>query len=632
MASRPTFCFGKFELDPTSFELRTSRRTVHLERSPMELLILLAERQGELVTREEIIERLWTHDVHVDTRQGINTAIHKIRAALGDDPERPQILQTVSGKGYRLIAVTPTVEQPVRHKPVPPSTSASPPTESAAEPGRKPKSWQTLIVAGVAILALLAGFSGVIARRVFRNSSAPRPGGNIRSIAVLPLANLSGDPQQEYFADGMTDELITDLAKSSGLRVISRTSVMRYKNTILPLSEIGKELNVDAVVEGSVARSGERIRATAQLVETSTDRHLWADSYERNMRDVLQLEDDLARAIADQVEEKLQPSSREHAGPVNTQAYVLYLKGRYFCEERTQAGFAASIDYFQRAIALDPSYAPAYAGLAEDYGLLGNNRFMPPDDVYSKAKEAALKALQLDPNLAEAHVSLAEILNDYEWNWPAAEKEYRLAIDLNPNDVNAHHWYAMSLAWHGKLGEAIAEIESASQLDPLSMRVNGNVAQIYFWAHDYEGALRKSHSALKIHPDDWGTHMVVGRIYLQTHAYQAAIFELRKAMRLAPGHPVLPVWLAYGYACAGQKEKAANILRELRKDPNIAYVSPALTAIPYLALGERDQAYAALDRAVKAHDTGLLIIRVDPAFDPLRSDPRFRQILRRVGL
>lgn len=630
MASRPTFCFGKFELDPSSFELRTSRRKVHLERSPMELLILLAERQGQLVTREEIIERLWADDIHVDTRQGINTAIHKIRAALGDDPERPQILQTVSGKGYRLIAASPTVEQTTRRKPEPSSTVDSPLREPAKDSRRKPKTWQSLI-AGAAILALLAAFLGVMARRVFRNSSTPRLGGNIRSIAVLPLANLSGDPQQEYFADGMTDELITDLAKSSGLRVISRTSVMRYKNTTLPLPQIGKELNVDAVVEGSVARSGERIRATAQLVETSTDRHLWADSYERNMPDVLQLQDDLARAIADQVEEKLHSSGPEHAGPVNPQAYVLYLKGRYFFEERTKAGFGTSIDYFQRAIALDSSYAPAYAGLAEDYGLLGNNRFMPPDDVYPKAKEAALKALQLDPNLAEAHVSLAEILNDYEWNWPAAEKEYRRAIDLNPNDVNAHHWYAMSLAWHGKLGEAIEEIESASQLDPLSMRVNGNVAQIYFWAHDYEGALRKSQSALKIHPEDWGTHMVVGRIYLQTHVYQAAISELRRALYLAPGHPVLPVWLAYGYARTGQKEKAENVLRVLEKNQDVAYVSPALTAIAYVALGERDQAYAALDRAVKEHDTGLLIINVDPAFDPLRSEPRFQRVLRRVG-
>lgn len=631
MASRPTFRFGKFELDPSSYELRTPRKTVHLEKSPMELLIFLAERQGQLVTREEIIKLLWADDVHVDTRQGINTAIYKIRAALEDDPKRPHMLQTVSGKGYRLIAVSPAAEQSRGLKPTPSSPHESGPPEADGGSGRKLRKWPTVVL-GLAILALLAGFFAAFGRRLLRSSNAARPAAEIRAIAVLPLANLSGNPQQDYLADGMTDELITDLAKSSGLRVISRTSVMRYKGTTLPLPQIGRELNVDAVVEGSVARSGERIRATAQLVETSTDRHLWADSYERDMRDVLLLQDDLAKAIADQVEAKLDSGRPVRVRPVNPQAYDLYLKGLYFCEKRTKADFATSLDYFQRAIALDPGYAQAYAGKAEDYGLLGNNRFMPPDQVYAKAKQAALKALQLDPDLAEAHVSMAEILDDYEWNWTGGEKEFKRAIELNPNDVTAHHWYAMSLAWRGRLTEATAEIEYASQLDPLSMRVNGNVAQILFWAHDYDRALRKSQSALKIHPNDWGTHMVLGRIWLQKRVNQAAIGEFQKAVDLAPGHRTLPIWLAYGYARIGQKQKAENILRRLENSQAQEYTSPALIAIIYAGLGERDEALTILERALVKRDTGLVIIKVDPAFDPLRSDPRFQRVLNRVGL
>ncbi|TAM84542.1 MAG: hypothetical protein EPN47_00010 [Acidobacteria bacterium] len=486
-------------------------------------------------------------------------------------------------------------------------------------------------IAIAALLMLVAAASGTLVWWKLHRVHAPPQGVRIRSIAVLPLANLSGDPQQQYLADGMTDELITELAKTSGLRVISRTSIMGYKGTAEPMAQIARELNVDAVVEGSVAREGERIRITAQLIEASTDRHLWADSYERDMHDVLQLQDDLARTIAGHVDAKL--ASRSSAGAagaraVNPEAYDLYLKGRYFWEKRTQAGFATSLDYYQRALALDASYAPAYAGMAEVYGLLANNRYMPSREVYPKAKAAALKALELDPGLAEAHASLAEILNDYEWDWPAAEKEYRRAIELDPNDANAHHWYAMSLAWHGRLREAIAQIEEARRLDPLSMRVGGNVAQILFWAHDYDRALGASQTAMKLHRNDWGTHTLVGRIYLQKGADQTALAELRRSTDLAPGYPVL-IWLAYGYARTGQKEKALAILRRLKKSRR--YVSPGLEAMVYTALGEKDNALAALEEALRIRDTGLLIIKIDPAYDPLRSDPRFQALFRRMN-
>ncbi|HYK83839.1 MAG TPA: winged helix-turn-helix domain-containing protein, partial [Ktedonobacteraceae bacterium] len=527
MESLSVIRFDGFVLDLGSYELKKSGRTIHLEKIPMELLILLAEKRGRLVTREEIIKRLWADKVHVDTRQGINTAIRKIRLAVRDDPEQPRILQTVSGKGYRLISEPPPMEEALSGQLALADTSTLP--EMEVKPRPDPRNWSALVVIA-ALLVFGAAISGTLVRQKLQRGHRPSRIGSIHSIAVLPLANFSGDPQQEYLADGMTDELITNLAKNSGLQVISRTSVMMYKGTTAPLRQIGKELNVDAVVVGSVARAGERIRITAQLVEASTDQHLWADSYERDLHDVLQLQDDLALAIAYQVDAKLAPRAQERvvgAHQLNPQAYELYLKARYLWEKRTEAGFALSLDYFQRAIDLDADYAPAHAGMAEVYGLLGNNGFMPAGEVYLKAKVAALKALEIDPRLADAHTSLAEVISDYEWNWAAAEKEYQRAIELNSNDATAHHWYAMTLAWQGRLQEAIGEIEKARQLDPLSMRVNTNVMQILFWARDYDRALRESHVALDLHPNAWGIHRIVGMIHLQRGDCETAIDELR---------------------------------------------------------------------------------------------------------
>lgn len=488
-----------------------------------------------------------------------------------------------------------------------------------------------LVVAAIAVAAVFVLATGRLRGRLFPGAAAQR----IHSIAVLPLQNLSHDPDQEYFTDGMTDELITNLAKVSGLRVISRTSVMRYKGTTAPLPQIGKELNVDAVVEGSAAQAGDRVRITVQLVEASTDRHLWADSYERELHDVLRLQDDLARAIVNQVEAKLASHhqvSVAGAREVDPRAHELYLKARYFWEKRTEADFAKSLDYFQRAIDLDANYAPAHAGVAEVYGLLGNNGFVLPDEVFPKAKSAALKALELDSDLADAHTSLAEILNDYDWNWSAAEKAYRRAIELNANDATAHHWYAMSLAWHGRFGEAIGEIEKAHQLDPLSMQINLNLTKILYWAHDYDRALHECQMALELYPNSWGIHSSMGMIWLQKGDYRTAIGELRKSVDLAPGDSRPLIWLALGYALTGQKDGAVGILRKLENSPHRYYLPPTLWAAVYAGLGERKKAVAALQKAVLRHDPKLMILKVDQAFDSLRSDPRFSEVVRRIGL
>jgi TolB-like protein/Tfp pilus assembly protein PilF len=506
-------------------------------------------------------------------------------------------------------------------------------TEQA--PGPSPWRRRRWVVAGLT-LALVTGAAAFLVRGRLRTPGTAKPI-RIESLAVLPLENLSRDADQEYFADGMTDELITDLAQIHALRVISRNSVMQYKSKHKPAPEIARELNVDAIVEGTVMRSGDHVRITARLIEAAKDRHLWADSYERDLHDVLQLQDDLAKAIANQVEanltsqEQLRVASSHAASP---QAYELYLKGRYFWEKRNKPDFVTSLDYFQRAIDLDPHYASAYAGMAEVYGLLGNNGFVPANEVYPKAKAAALKALELDPNLADAHTSLAEIINDYDWDWTAAEKEYRRAIELDSNDATAHHWYAMTLAWQGRFAEAIPEIEKARQLDPLSMRINTNIAQIFFWARDNDRALLQCQKALELHPNAWGPHRIIGLIFFQRGVYQAAIDELLKAVDLAPGDSRALAALAYGYAATGEKQKAISILRKLEKSSESSYVSPTELAIIYAGLSRKDEAFAYLEKAISEHDTGpeAMSIKVEPALDSLRSDPRFSELLLRRGL
>jgi len=631
LANNPLFLqFGPFKLDLQACELRKGDTLLHLAPQPCKVLALLASRPQKVFTRQEIQREIWGGDTFVDFEQGLNVAIRQIRVALCDDAETPRYIETLTRRGYRFIG---RIDE---HRAVTEGATITVPAESAtlsAPAVLRPLSYRRplTVVVGFAFAAVSVVFLWRIERgRVGAGDIRP----TIRSIAVLPLANLSGDPEQEYFADGMTDELITNLAKISALRVISRTSVMRYRNVQKPVGEIGKELSADALIEGTVVRAGNSVRITVQLIQASTDRHLWAEEYHGDLQDVLTLQAEVAKAITNEVQVKLtsQEARRAGAHAVNPQAYELYLKGRYEWEKRSKPGFAMSLAFFQRAIDLDPNYAPAYAGMAEAYGLLGNNGFVPSNEVYPKAKAAALKALELDPNLADAHTSLAAIINDYEWNWPAAKKEYTRAIELNSNDATVHHWYAMTLAWQGRLQEAIGEIEKARQLDPLSTRINTNVAQIFFWAHDYDCALLQCQKALELEPSVEKTHRILGTIYLQKGAYQSAISEFQEAVDLAPGDTRPLLQLAYGYAVTGQKEKALSIVRRLEKSSQQAYVSRTSVATVYLALGEKDEALASLEKAVLAHDAALVTIKVDPDFDSLRSDPRFSEVLRRRGL
>ena len=456
----------------------------------------------------------------------------------------------------------------------------------------------------------------------------------IESLAVLPLANLSGDPEQEYFADGMTEELITNLGKISALRVISRTSVMRYKGTKKPLPEIARELNMDAIVEGTVQRSGNRVRISAQLIQARPERHLWAESYERDLRDVLALQSEVARAIADEIRLKVTPQEQTRLAtvrPVNPEAHDAYLRGRYFWNKRTEDGLKKAIAYFQEALEKDPGYAAAWAGVADAYCMLANFDFLPPKEGFPKAIEAATRALELDETLAEGHVSLGYVRQNYECDWPGAEKEYKRAIELNPNYATAHQWYSEHLAVVGRHDEAIAEIKRAQRLDPLSLVISTMAGIQLHWARRYGQAFEQLRKALEMDPNFGLAHCWLGRTYEQRGQWESAIAEHQKARAAFGGGGYAVAALGYAYAAAGKRDEALRILTDLNRLRKTAYVSPYAIGVIHVALGERAQALQWLQRAYEDRDVRMVEIRVDPRLDPLRSDPRFQDLLRRMN-
>jgi serine/threonine-protein kinase len=485
----------------------------------------------------------------------------------------------------------------------------------------------TLVTLAAVLFALNVG--GWRDRVLGHATGLPR----IESVAVLPLENLSHDPEQEYFAEGMTEELITDLAKISALKVISRTSVMHYKGTQKTVPEIAKELGVDALVEGSVQRSGSRVRITAQLIHAPADRHMWAESYERDLKDVLALQGEVARTIANQIRVTLTPQEQARlttARQVNPEAHELYLKGRYEWNKRTEEGLKKGLEYFQEAIRVDPSYALAYCGVADSYGILANNGILRGVEAYPKAREAALKALELDESLAEAHASLALVLAEYDRDWSAGEREYQRAIGLNPSYATAHHWYAVTLAWMGRGEEAIQEIELARRLDPLSVRISGNVGLVLYLARQYDRAIAELLKAVELEPTDSNAHFLLGRTYLRKRMNREALSEVQKAVSLAHDPRLFPL-LAEAYVGTGKRDQALKLLSECKELSRRDYVSPYRMAIAYVALGYTNEAFAWLQKGLDVHDGWMTYVKVDPALDPLRSDPRFQDILRRMN-
>ena len=607
--------FGVFEADLRAGELRRKGRKLKLQEQPFQVLALLLERPGEVVTREALREKLWPADTFVEFDHSLNTAISKIREALGDLADNPRFVETLPRRGYRFIA-------PVE---VPPP----PETEDTPTPRVHLRLVFTATLALTALLAVLLGLNvGGLRERLLGGVAA----GQIRSLAVLPLENLSGDPAQEYFADGMTEALITELGKISALRVISRQSVMQFKGTDKTLPDIAHELNVDVLVEGSVRRVGDRVRISAQLMQATPERLLWAESFERDLSDVLALESEVARAIAHEVKVTLTPQEEallatKHV--INPEAHLAYLKGRHHFWKATCEGPRRSIEFYQEALNLDPAYAPGHAGMADAYNMLAAVGCLEPKEAYPLAKVAARRALELDNTLAEAHISLASIRENYEWDWLGAEREYQRAIELNPGYATAHTWYASFLSNMGRHEQAIAEIRRAQALDPLSLAVNTVLGGILNNARQYDQAIEKLQETLELHPGINWPHVELGRTYVQKAMYEEAIQEFQEAVDLSEGEPV---WeLGYAYAVAGNRGEAQKVLEELKKLSKWRYVSPYGIALIYAGLGEKDQAFEWLEKAYEERDPNMVWLKNDAWLDPLRFDPRFHSLLRRLN-
>ncbi len=627
--------FGVFEADLRTGELRKHGSKIRLQQQPFQVLALLLERRGDTVTRDELRNRLWTADTFVDFDHGLNKAINKIRETLGDSAASPRFIETVARRGYRFIADVAVVEERSADPSEPAAVDVVPEERHAAEPVARPELHrrQTWLFAStlVGLTLTLASLLLVVWVLEFRGRSSSA----IRSLAVLPLENLSGDASQEYFADGMTDELIATLGQLSALRVISRTSVMPYKRVRKPLAEIARELDVDAVVEGTVMRSGGQVRITAQLIQARADRHLWSETYHGNVRDALTLQHEVARAIASQIQIHVSPQEQatlKNDKAVDPEAYEDYLKGRYFWNKRTADGLTAAKEYFDRAIARDPSYARAYSGLADTYALLGDWQYavMAPAEALPLAKAAAVKALELDSTLGEAHISLAFCIDGFDWDFAAADREFRRGLELNPSYATAHHWYAWHLSLLGRTREALAEMRTAQKLDPLSLIINADRAELLLIAHLPDESVQQSLKTIQMDANFALAHNQLGQAYLQKGMDDDAIVELRRAMESSGGSATCIANLARAYAISGRRSEALRLLAGLQTRASPGYSNAAEIATIYAALGERDQAMTWLEKGYEERFNPGVLLR--PGFDPLRSDPRFETLVRRVGL
>ena len=632
--------FGVFEVDPRAGELRKHGLRVRLQEQPFQVLAMLLERAGQVVTREELQKKLWPADTFVDFDHGLNKAVNKIRDALGDSAESSRFVETVARRGYRFLAEVKAADEAPVHRPeFAPAQLASPQpratetgdrapfVDNAATSERRlaPLAWK---VFAFVLLAVIAAFAA------WKIHSRNRPTSAIHSLAVLPLESLSNDASQDYFADGMTDELISDLGQISALRVISRTSVMGYKHARKPLPQIARELNVDAIVEGTVLRSGDQVRITAQLIDAAADKHLWSQSYEGELKDTLALQNQVARAIADQIRINLNPQEQaalKTAKVVNPEAYESYLKGRYFWNKRTPDSLKVALAYFNQAIDEDPTYAQAYSGLADTYALLGDWQYgvMTPKEALPKAKAAATKALELDGTLSEAHNSLAFCFDAFDWDLESAGKEFQRAIELNPGYATAHHWYSWHLSLLGRYDEAIEEMRKAKSLDPLSLIINADLAELLSIAHFYDESIIQSRKTIEMDPNFALAHNQLAQAYLQDHMNAEAIAELQKAVELSASCPTCIANLARAYAASGRTSESEKLLSDLKKHSNGGYSDAAEVSMVYAALGDKDQAMHWLEIGYEQRFNPGVLLR--PGFDPLRSDPRFQDLVHRIG-
>jgi TolB-like protein/DNA-binding winged helix-turn-helix (wHTH) protein/lipoprotein NlpI len=660
---QPSIRFGEdFELDLRPRRLRRGSHVLKLERIPLEILVLLLEHREQIVSREEIVARIWGNDVFLDTDNSIRGAIRKVRQVLKDNPETPRFIQTVTGRGYRFIA--PVFSSGEGH-PAELSrsetamqslasgldsslkahrrflvdeeqerTTVQPPAARPARGlGRRP-AWP-IVFLGIALLAVLCVLS-LAEWRAWRRAPGSSTGSERKTVlAVLPFDNLSRDPDQEFFSEGLTEEMIAQLGKldPQQLNVISRGSVARYKSSALAASQIGRELGADYLLQGSVRRDSGRVRITVQLIEARDQTDLWTESYDRELKDILALQDSVARTVASQIRIALtaeQQTRLANARSVDPEAYEAYLKGRYYWNKRTADGMQKASTYFQEAIDRDPTYGAAYSGLADCNSGLAWHGFASPAQVLPKAEAAARKAIEIDPQSAEAHASLALVLH-HRWDWPGAESEFQRALQLNPQYANAHHWYGDYLSVRGRHDEALLEAKQGLKLDPLNLMIGTWVALRFYFAQKYDLAVDQSRSTVELDPGFAAAHLLLGEAYRQTGRHEA-LAELETAAKLSGDNPLYWAQVAVAHAAAGQRTEAVRIMTYLQRTSTQRYVSPYGLAQLNAALNNKEQTFRWLQIAYDDRSVWLSYLAVDPVFDRYRSEPRFQDLLRRLRL
>jgi len=564
-----TIRFGVFEVALRTGELRKQGIKIKLQEQPLQVLQILLENPGAVVTREELQQRIWPSNTFVDFDHGLYNAIRRLREALGDSAETPQYVETLARRGYRFIG--------------------------RLDPGPTP-------------------------------TRSP-----IRSLAVLPLENLSRDPEQEYFADGLTEALINSLSRIAALHVISRTTAMRYKKTDKTMPQIARELNVDAIIEGTVLRSGERVRISVQLIDAHTDTHLWAQNYDRDLRDILALHADVAQAVAREVEVKLTPNDYahfSHTHPVDPEAYEAYLKGRYYWNRRP-AELGKAIQYFEQATTRDPGYAAAFTGLADCLNSLTAYGVAPPNEGSVKARHLAQRALEIGDSLAEAHTALA-LATIYDYDFSTAEREFERAIELNPRYAHAHAMFSFHLVVTGRYEEAYTEVQRALRLDPLSSITNSIAGWVYFYGRRYDQAIEQLQGTLELDPRSGTAWGFLGWAQSCKSLHESAIVSLRKSCEIWPGSSPV-AWLGQVYATAGYRGEALKIVEQLQELSKQQYVTPYGVGRIYAALGQKEEAFCWLETAYEQRANWMVLLKVDPCLDDLRPDPRFQDLLRRMN-
>ncbi len=646
--------FGPFRLDSAKRLLTRDGRPIPLQPKTFDTLLVLVRNSQKVVLKDDLLNAVWA-DTFVE-ESNLTQNVFMLRKALGDtDAERRYII-TVPGRGYRFAESVRAVAQP-EHTPaesqlprtqiglatlptsldpyaVAPASHLPPSLPAPSVPAIPTARLRSRITPAALLLAALF----TIALLLWRHYSTPQAASPPRiMLAVMPFQNLTGDPEQEFFADGVTEEITTQLGRlrPEQLGVIARTSVMPYKRTNERTDQIGRELAVQYLLEGSFRRTADRVRITAQLIRVNDQSHLWAQDYDRSVQDVLTMQDDVAASVAREIQIRLTPqqlTALHRPRPVDPQAYEDYLKGRFFWNQRTENGFRKAIEHFDAAIAKDPNYARAYAGLADVYVLMGGYAYAPQSYALPKAKAAALKALALDDQLPEAYTSLGLILMQSDWNWLDSQKNYQRALELDPNYAVAHHWYGDGyLAIVGRSDDSIAELRKAHELDPLSSIIQVDLAKQLCFAGHQAQALEQFQKILEVRPDYAQALYYLSQCYTKNRDYPQAIAVAEKMIALEP-NPTFTAWLAYNYALSGRRTEALRIADQLREASRRTFIDPPSIAHIYIALGDHDQAFFWLEKGFNERSPYMLSLRHGWLYDPVRADPRYLDLARRVGL